>query len=503
MSSIARKLDECVTQHSQAIAIETDDVSLNWAELGALSFKMSRRLRNAGVKKGDHVALFCGNRAAFLISWFAIANRGAVTVCVNTGLVSEGFQYAITQSKCSYLLVDDALYPQVSEEISSLPPEVQVIRIEDDRRFFQDIQQEEEDDLCELHGSDPVTLIYTSGTTGRPKGVMNCHQAYIASGERMVDALRIRPEERIMIVLPLFHANPQIYAVMSTLLTGCTMVVRPKFSASRFFEDARQFKATMFTYVGTILAMIAARVPEGDTDHTLDRCVGGGCSEATWLKLQESFGIKPFELYGMSETAGWASANSFQDYRIGSCGKVRDDLELVIVDKEDSILPAGESGEIALRPRLPFRLLMEYWDNPVASCGASRNFWFHTGDIGRFDEDGFLYFLGRDKEIIRKGGENISPIELEQAMLEFPKIRDVAVVAVPDSIMGDEIKACIVAEEQFSATELQEFLSRRIPKFMFPRYLQFLQQIPRTETEKIKRNLLQENHANIIDAQKP
>ena len=205
----------------------------------------------------------------------------------------------------------------------------------------------------------------------------------------------------------------------------------------------------------------------------------------------------------MSETAGWASANSFQDYRIGSCGKVRDDLELVIVDKEDSILPAGESGEIALRPRLPFRLLMEYWDNPVASCGASRNFWFHTGDIGRFDEDGFLYFLGRDKEIIRKGGENISPIELEQAMLEFPKIRDVAVVAVPDSIMGDEIKACIVAEEQFSATELQEFLSRRIPKFMFPRYLQFLQQIPRTETEKIKRNLLQENHANIIDAQKP
>tara|TARA_R110001599_G_scaffold112280_3_gene276978 strand:- start:769 stop:1209 length:441 start_codon:yes stop_codon:yes gene_type:complete len=146
---------------------------------------------------------------------------------------------------------------------------------------------------------------------------------------------------------------------------------------------------------------------------------------------------------------------------------------------------------------------MEYWDNPVASCGASRNFWFHTGDIGRFDEDGFLYFLGRDKEIIRKGGENISPIELEQAMLEFPKIRDVAVVAVPDSIMGDEIKACIVAEEQFSATELQEFLSRRIPKFMFPRYLQFLQQIPRTETEKIKRNLLQENHANIIDAQKP
>jgi crotonobetaine/carnitine-CoA ligase len=246
--------------------------------------------------------------------------------------------------------------------------------------------------------------------------------------------------------------------------------------------------------------MVVTRIPDGDRSHNVTRCVGGGCSPEVWEKMQAGFGVVPHELYGMSETAGWASCNSFDDYRIGSCGKVRDDMELVIVDSKDDIVACGQAGEIVLRPRQPFRLLVGYWDNPEAMLEVSRNFWFHTGDVGRFDEDGFLYFLGRSKEIIRKGGENISPAQLEGAILEFDKVEDAAVVAMPDPIFGDEIKACVVSRSRFTVAELHAHLGTRVPGFMLPRYLQFVDEIPRTETEKIKRKPLQDNDREVIDS---
>jgi crotonobetaine/carnitine-CoA ligase len=348
-------------------------------------------------------------------------------------------------------------------------------------------------------GAEPLTIVYTSGTTGQPKGVVNCHTGYIESGRLMAEALDITARDRIMVVLPLFHANPQVYAVMSAVHTGCTLLIRPKFSVSRFFDDARAFRATMFTYVGTILAMLVSRLPEGDRNHTMTRCVGGGCTLDAWRKLKADFGVDPYELYGMSETAGWVSANSVTAYRQGTCGKVRDDIELAVVDEGDKPVPVGTPGEIVIRPRQPFRILLGYWDDPAATQEASRNFWFHTGDVGQLDADGFLSFLGRRKEIIRKGGENISPAELEAVILDFDPVEDAAVVAVPDPILGDEIKACIVARRPFGAEELIRFLEPRVARFMLPRYLQFLDRIPRTETEKIQRNLLQQDTQNVLD----
>ncbi len=499
MTTLGMMLEARVAGSPDAIAVETDETTLTWQELWAHARRLSSCLRASGVGPGDRVALLCGNSASYLVAWFAIANVGAVTVSVNTGLVGDGLRHALTQSQPKLTLAEAALHARMEDDIAPIATTFSTLVFNGDQGLFALAAAYPP---CHVHtgtGAEPLTIVYTSGTTGLPKGVVNCHTGYIESARLMVEALEITAADRIMIVLPLFHANPQIYAVMSAVQTGCTLVIRPKFSVSRFFDDARRFRATMFTYVGTILAMIVARLPEGDRNHAMTRCVGGGCAPEAWRMLQTSFGIDPYELYGMSETAGWVSANSTSAYRLGTCGVIRDDMELAIVDDGDRPVSPGTSGEIVIRPRQPFRIFSGYWDDPAATQEASRNFWFHTGDIGQVSGDGFLAFLGRRKEIIRKGGENISPAELEGVILNFGAVEDVAVVAVPDPIFGDEIKACIVPRPSFTSEAFVQYLTPKVAKFMLPRYLQLVERIPRTETEKIRRNLLQQNTDNIID----
>ncbi|AEC21252.1 putative acetyl-CoA synthetase [Pusillimonas sp. T7-7] len=456
-------------------------------------------LRQRGVQKGDRVALVCSNRPAFLLTCFAIANIGAITVSVNTGLVGEGLLYPLIQSDATLVMIEGALLREKAGDLGDLLAAREVISFEDEQDLMAISAPFDPDSVYEGQGSDPVSIIYTSGTTGRPKGVLNCHEAFLASGRWMTDHLQITVDDRIMIFLPLFHTNPQMYAVMSALETGCAIVLRPKFSVSKFFDEARRFQCTMFTYVGTVLSMLTSRLKDPCHDHSITRCMGGGCPSGVWSIVQERFGIKPYELYGMTEIGGWVTSNSTQNYRFGSCGKARPDVSVRIVDDQDNILPPDSAGEIVVRPEHPFIFLLGYWNDPKTTWESSRNLWFHTGDVGVMDKDGYLYFQGRLKEIIRRGGENISPFELEVALLDYPEVKDAAVVGVPDEIFGEEIKAVIVPKRPFPPTSLIEFLKGRVAGYMIPRYVQFAQTIPRTETQKIQRHLLQRDDAGVID----
>ncbi len=499
MSTISSKLHNQAERNGAKTAIVFDDRSFTWSELRDLSLKTSSMLRQRGVKHGDRVALLCGNRPAFLIAWFAIANIGAITVSVNTGLVGEGLRYPIIQSDAATIIIESALLREKAGDLGDLLITQQVISFDDEDQLIAIAAPFDVDAVYDGKGSDPVSIIYTSGTTGRPKGVLNCHEAFLASGKWMVDHLDITAADRIMVFLPLFHTNPQMYAVMSALETGCAIILRPKFSVSKFFDEARRFQCTMFTYVGTVLSMLTSRLKEPCHDHNITRCMGGGCPSGVWSTMLERFGIKPYELYGMTEIGGWVTSNSTKSYRFGSCGKARPDVSVRIMDDQDNPLPPGSAGEIVVRPERPFVLLLGYWNDPQTTWESSRNLWFHTGDVGVMDEDGYLFFQGRLKEIIRRGGENISPFELEVALLDYPDIKDAAVVGVPDAIYGEEIKAVIVPKRAFPPASLIEFLKARIAVYMIPRYLQFAQTIPRTETQKIQRHLLQRDETGVID----
>jgi crotonobetaine/carnitine-CoA ligase len=470
-----------------------------FAQVHIASMKFARGLESLGIGRGDHVAILAGNSAAFLVAWFGINLRGAVAVTLNNQLVADGLRYSIAQSDARLLVVDraweDSRATQLDERLQRLPRLV----IEDDASFLSQLSSLEPAVPVPVDGHAPATILYTSGTTGLPKGVVNCHTAYLATGRATVAALRITPADRIMVFLPLFHTNPQMYAVMSALTTGATLIVLPRFSAATFFDDAIRFGATGFTFVGTVLSILTARHEGERRDHAMRFCFGGGSPQAVWQAVEQRFGVKVHEAYGMTEVGGWTTANTALHSKFGTCGQARADLEVRVVGADDRPLPVGEKGEIVVRPREPDLILLGYYNKHQQMLDACRNLWFHTGDLGSLDAEGYLTYHGRMKELIRRNGEMISPVEIETCLRRLPSLVDCAVVAVPDEVAGDEIKAVLVSSAPVAPRDVHAFLEQHLAPYMLPRYVEFVDAIPKTETEKIQRNKLQYLDARVHD----
>ena len=475
------------------------ETEITYGEMAGMVSAYAQRLRGIGVGSGSRIALLCGNRPAFLVGWFAVSELGAVAVPLNVGLVGEGLRYTLRQSEAEVLLIEPELYQAKRADVDSLEgklrkemigPEMETPRLKPLGRC---LRGQEPDPLS------PNSILYTSGTTGLPKGAVLPHQAYAQAGTDMVRSLGVGADDRIMVFLPLFHANPQMYAVTSTLHAGATLVLLPKFSASRFFDDAVAYGATGFTFVGTVLSILEKQHPGERHDHRLKWCVGGGAPERIWREVQSRFGIKVRELYGMTETGGWVTMNTQEAERVGSVGRPRSGVEIAIRDPEGHVLPMGEKGEITAASSVAGMFFTEYWNNPESTAATLKQGWLYTGDRGYLDEDGYLYFDGRVKELIRRGGEMIAPTEIEQHLLKHPAVKDCAVLGIPDEIMGEELKAVIVTANLVAPQALQDFLAERIAGYMIPRFFAFVDEIPKTETQKIKRHELARLAAETID----
>jgi crotonobetaine/carnitine-CoA ligase len=471
----------------------TEDGIHGYAAIHEAALRTAGRLAAEGIRAGDHVALAAGNSAAYLAAWFGIMAAGAVAVTINPALIGDGLAYVLRQSDARLLIADNLFLDGPFAGLREAAPDLPIMRIRDEGAFLAEAAGWPlPTTRAERPASAPATILYTSGTTGAPKGVVNSHAAYLAAGRHTAAMVGLTPADRCMVVLPLFHANPQMYAVMSALHVGSALILRDKFSAGRFFEDAARFEATGFTFVGTVLAILAARHTNPQRDHALRFCLGGGAPLSVWRDVEERFGVKVHELYGMTEIGGWVTANTLTHTRHGSCGQPRPDMEVRVVGADDRILGPDEVGEIVVRPREPDVILSGYYCQPDKLAEACRNLWFHTGDLGRFDADGYLWFQGRSKELIRRAGEMIAPAEIETRLLKLPGVLDCAAVAVADPILGEEIKVAVVRTENaaLQAGTVRAYLADHLPAFMLPRYVEFLETLPKTETEKLQRHKL-------------
>ncbi|MBR0874562.1 AMP-binding protein [Bradyrhizobium tropiciagri] len=465
--------------------VVTDEVTISYGQMSLLVRRFASRLAGSGVRRGQSVALICGNRPAFLIAWFALNDLGAITVPLNTGLVGEGLRYTLTQSNSSLLLIEPDLLATMAADLEQLPSKLPTMLL--DQSVETDGADGDAVEIVAGGDTEPNSILYTSGTTGLPKGAVLPHGSYLQAGKDMARSLGLTEDDRIMVFLPLFHANPQMYAVLPALEVGAALILRPRFSAGDFFTDARRHRATGFTYVGTVLSILIKRHEEEQRDHGLRWCVGGGAPLNIWRSVEQRFNIAVRELYGMTETGGWVTMNTAEASRLGSVGRPRQGIE-VAIRNDGGDARQGTSGEIVARAADPTVFLSEYWNNPEATGATLRDGWLHTGDRGSIDADGFLFFEGRLKDLIRRAGEMISPAEIETQLLKHPEVRECAVVGVPDELLGEQVVAVVVAARPLAADVLREFMRARIAAHLLPGSFVFADALPKTETEKIKRH---------------
>ncbi|MCF8567914.1 AMP-binding protein [Alicyclobacillus tolerans] len=457
-------------------------------------------LDSYGVETGAHVAVLMGNSPLFIFTWMAIAKKGAVMVPLHTGLNKTQLEYIATQSESCMVVCDTAFYQALNDMHFDTVP---FLNLTD---AFKSLSRDSDaapplSPAAAVPASAPAAILYTSGTTSSPKGVVISHQCYLESGFDMVKVLGLTSEDRMYVFLPLFHANPQMYGYMASLCAGASIAIDQKFSASRFWDTVRRYKVTCFTYVGTVLAILSKEA--GTTDHQVTRCVGGGAPKLVWEAIESKFGLKVMELYGMTELGGFTTSNSISMYKRFSVGKPRSTMQVAIVDRQDRILDAYQHGEIVVRPNAPHVIFEEYYKAPQQTLMSLRTLWFHTGDVGYLDDEGYLYFVGRLKEIIRCRGENISPYEIETVLMKHPHILDVAAVGVADEVAEEEIKLCVKTGGSVTPMEVYDFCQKQLPAFMWPRYIEAMNEIPKTATQKVERYKLQYVNERVLDVKEP
>lgn len=504
---IAALLAAQAQQRPDAPFIVTAEGTLSYGRTYQLVRETAKHLSGHGISPGENVALVAGNSAGWIVGFLGIQMLGAVAVTLNHQLRGEDIDYLLAQSDTRLILTDSTWADDAATGLSPPLRALPRIVLKPDSALMTEAESPAKRGSYSMgseRGPDALcAILYTSGTTGRPKGVMCTQGGHVAAGRQTARLLALTPEDRILVFLPLFHTNPQMYALMSALVTGASLALLSGFSARSFFEDARRLGATGCTFVGTVLAILVARHAQPRLDHEMRFCIGGGTTAELAATVNSRFGMHVHELYGMTEIGGWVSGATREQDRPGSNGLVRDDMEVAILDSADNPLPAGATGEIVVRPRLPHVMMAGYYNEPARTLASLTNLWFHTGDIGRFDEDGYLYFVGRTKELIRRGGEMISPAQIEERVLRLDEVFDCAAVGIADPIMGEEIKLAIVPDPGVDIANLlaliREHLQRNLPKFMQPRYLELRRDIPRTSTEKIRRDQLAELCDGVID----
>ncbi|MBI5586688.1 MAG: AMP-binding protein, partial [Deltaproteobacteria bacterium] len=342
--------------------------------------------------------------------------------------------------------------------------------------------------------TDLQTILYTSGTTGPAKGVMDPHTKIAHSALEYIEAVRATAKDVFFTCLPLFHANARILCIYPTLLLGARVVIYEKFSASRFWDQIRKARATIFNSLGAMAHFLYNQPRrEDDGDNPVRVCAAFPMPASIFEDFQKRYNIKITEGYGLTEVA-IITYDPYDQPRIGSCGKETGSFEVRIVDENDFPVPPNTVGEIVARGRSPWITSRGYWNMPEKTVELVKNHFYHTGDGGYLDEEGYLFFVDRMKDYIRRRGENISSFEIERAVNAHPQVVESAAVSVKSELSEDEVKIIVVLEPGTVMTpeELLAFCEERMPYFAVPRYVEFVETLPKTPNEKIQKNKLRE-----------
>ena len=474
---------------------EADGRQFSYAEFDAAVNRTAALLASQGVQKGDVVSLLMPNSAEYVIAYFACWKLGALAGPVNSLLKPHELVYIISNSEAKVLLVHSEFLPAIEGIRSDLPALRAVITFDDELQATHDVGPAQDLPEANVNKDDEAIIIYTSGTTGKPKGCLLTHGNVIANARQIVEWLNFTEHDRLLTIMPLFHMNAVSVTTMSALYSGGSTVVSPKFSASRFWELISSYQITSFGSVATMLSILLTTYPDGvpeglKTDRLRFAMCGSAPVPAEVLKrFEETFNCLVIEGYGLSESTCRSTFNPPDERRrAGSCGLPIGN-EMKVVDDDDREVEEGALGEIVLRGE---NILKGYYKNPDATAIAFRNGWFHTGDIGYRDPDGFFYIVDRKSDMIIRGGENIYPREIDEVLYQHPSVSAAAAIGVTDPLYGEEVAAFIVLKEGATTTEDEviTFCRQRLADYKCPKTVRFVKEIPKGPTGKLlKREL--------------
>lgn len=473
---------------------------LEWTAdaLGRRADACAAALAVAGVGRGDHVAFLLDNSADFVAAFFAVARLGAVAVTLNTALREDSLRYILPHCDAKVLLIEPELVRRAAEIVPDCGRlETLLVRGGSLDAAIEAQRGAAPPPVVRRDPAETAGILYTSGTTGLPKGVMLTDRGYEVASARFVDVLRLGPEDVIQTCLPLFHVNAQQLSLCGALACGAKLVLDRRFSASGFWESIGAHGVTSFNLIGAMLGILHAQEPTPrEHEHAARVACVAPVPAAIHTECEERFGLVLLDGYGLTETTPGITYNPYGQARPGSCGKPAPYVDLRIAGPEGEALPPGERGEILVRALEPNIMMAGYYKDPAATAKAVDGGWFHTGDRGFLDEDGYLYFVDRIKDVIRRRGENISAVEVERAALRHPAVLEAAAVGVSSELAGgeDDVALFVVVRpgEHVDPLAIVAICEERLASFMVPRYVGILDEFPRTETQRVQKFALRE-----------
>ena len=468
--------------------------------------------RAMGLERGDRVCLLLPNCPEFLLCWFGLSSMGAICVPINTAYKRDEASYILNNSGARMFVAHDSLL-QVAEQAAALSTGLQwklVVGVggstEDGWLDFSDRlgQSGTVSSLPEVSPDDISMLVYTSGTTGNPKGVMVTQKMYVAAGQGFAHWTQASSEDRFFTCLPYFHANTHYYSTMGTLAIGATLVVVDRFSASRFWGQVKEARATVVNFIGMMMPILAKQ-PESptDKDNSVRLFYGSPANSPEFLQaFQERFDTDLIVGFGMTETCYGTIEGIREERRPGSSGRARQhpdprfQNQVTIVDDQGATVTPGTVGEICIKNPA---LMQGYWRNDEQTQLSLRDGWLYAGDLARMDEDGFLYFVDRKKDVIRRRGENISSLEVEDVIKRHSGILDCAIIGVPSELGEDEVKAYVVRRPGSSLTpeDVVFWCAEHLAYFKVPRYIELREDLPRTPSLRVRKDLLRRERSDL------
>ena len=513
--SLGELLDSAVARDPYKVFLYFGSYQVTYQEFLDYTLRAASLFGDMGIHQGDRVCVFVPNGREFPIVWMGLSRIGAICVPINTAYKRDEMAYILNNAQAMVLISHESLMEVASEAVELCPSLQHSLVISESVEsypgwtdFWSSLQKATrlpEQARPEVDPKDLSMLVYTSGTTGNPKGVMITHEMYVAAGQGFATWTDAGPSDRFFTCLPYFHANAQYYSTMGTLAAGASLVLVDRFSASRFWDQVRTAEATIVNFIGMMMPVLLKQEPKAtDQDNSVRVFYGSPAQDLELLaEFEERFGAEVIIGFGMTETCYGTIERLGLPHRPGSSGQPRwhpsrqFENQLSIMDSDSNFLSSRQVGEIVLKNPV---VMPGYWQDTERTEEALRGGWLHTGDLGWADEEGYLYFVDRKKDVVRRRGENISSQEVEDVIKLHPGVLDCAVIAVPSELGEEEVKAYVVpkpSQDVLGPEDVVAWCARRLANFKVPRYVELRDDLPRTPSFRVRKDLLRQEREDL------